>query len=1725
ATTTEAPQNDPNRGKCAELALKLIQRRTGSKWIRMFDREVGLEGVTGKELERAAFGQLRPTDHTALDRWLRKKGNGHYVLVVDEYTGGAHAYVMGRENGKTVVRDPSTGKVHDYPPAVPMRLHSTHAILFDKKGRPVHPLIRVGAYAKHAQSALPDTVRIGQALDDHAGQLRMLLRDSPTGRKILRAWDSGLFRGEFDDEPGADGRSAGFGRGTLTAVVHTSDENLVGHALRLAHESVHAERFAAGTSALERVRDLSEADFVREMVAEESEATGRRFRLAAELREAGLHVPEHELEPVYRDAYDRALAAFASADPLTLEQRQDVAHNAAVDRLHELVGTNLTDDSGKNYRTYYSEHWRTIHPVQASPADYLQAPGSTESPSDYRHVPDSSELIDTLRLESIERHIAQVRLDEHTAAYDRLADRLGLDRHDPTMSRDMVRYLVSDRLRFVEAELSRDDLPVDARAPLLRRRHDLLSLVDAGDRVHNAQGEFDRLAVRVTARAAGDVLAAEIRGHDGAARYGDHFAVLPGDPVRVLIAAAPGDHQRVLREAPPQVSQALNRPGAQREYVNVRTRRDGQVRVYVTDRPHEAVDEPVAPIEPENLAAAASAEKVASLRGELARSEVGRWALGVLDQHGVRIGHASVGGDRYEPAYNRLTLDVGGSDTRQLAAMVHAAVHVDLGHRHDDPAESTGHDPHADAELLGGEPGPYVERMLAEETDAHAMEIAAIAQLNRPDFPVTPMEQAYVDAYRAAREQAHGDDPSLPASELDRIANAAGVAALEPLVRTHQPHGDGRTYSDLYHQAWRRAHGPHTAAPDEPVTAAPRDEPEYTPGSPAYRNFYGGSREFGVRGYVDEHGVLHAEIRVGPGTPTGFEMFADLKAALGDQVRSVQDIWSAGGYLGDQLDMFNAGLQDLSLTPEEAALRTFTGILAKRAGLTEVTFGDPQEAAELGPAYSAFEGAPGEYTSVTVRFSRPGEPTPEIAQQTPEPSAPESVAPERGSQSVDSHAVPDGTVLFEGELPDGEGATPLYRGIPRLLPDGSVNPAYEAALTGRVAPRGTVDATAEQHVWNMSDVSDSTSWSRVRSVAETFAQRDGVIVEWRTGAPPEGANWRFKPVYDGNEFQQVLIQGTLTGVRTVRYVAPEAGRPADAVRTPESPGQRPRAAAQDSEAPQIPELPPRGTGSTPGDSAQDPVERASRIVLRMRAANADWDARAAARHAAALREHATWMAEHDGPGPESTEAWSARMAAEQAEWEARGAAEHADRMWEFAGGRDAEPAPDAESTGAESNSDESQWAREQQAQLRAWSLQQRLELAEWRARMAAEHADRMGELAGHRDPQAASAPTRNPAVAPGTVADPSAGPGAGTPAPVRTEGALPHRLQRIGQGQIHELSEPARSQVQALATARAALTRDLAPLRSRVIFAAQSEDLGANVPELLSDRYMTEIERLRAESGAQEADRQAAITELETAARAFVEHRSRVFALTDEIGRIAGDDLLRSRNAGIVADNVGLLEGDPPLILVAAPQSDHTDGSPHEALVRAALRSESGPELAAALQHPDATIECWSVAADPAGQVTVRPLEPLSVELFRETAAPTTTPEQHGTAGEIALNDTQRTAYLTPEQRAQHGRLLIERAEAVARREELRDQRDSLAARLPVERHDDWAALRPGENLDRTLEELRNQTMPLSEMARKHAEIDALERLSRDYQQAVDDVARLDALLAELEAAPAPETP
>ncbi|WP_227999451.1 WXG100-like domain-containing protein [Nocardia australiensis] len=109
---------------------------------------------------------------------------------------------------------------------------------------------------------------------------------------------------------------------------------------------------------------------------------------------------------------------------------------------------------------------------------------------------------------------------------------------------------------------------------------------------------------------------------------------------------------------------------------------------------------------------------------------------------------------------------------------------------------------------------------------------------------------------------------------------------------------------------------------------------------------------------------------------------------------------------------------------------------------------------------------------------------------------------------------------------------------------------------------------------------------------------------------------------------------------------------------------------------------------------------------------------------------------------------------------------------------------------------------------------------------------------------------------------------------------------------------------------------------------------------------------------------------------------------------------------------------------------------------------------------------------------------------------------------------------LTPEARAELERLRVERADAVAAREELRDIRKIRAERLPVDVDTD---LTPGRRMEETFENLRNQTMRVEDMRRRHAEIDALERTAEAVNEADAKVTRLDDAIAAIELSGTPE--
>ena len=115
-------------------------------------------------------------------------------------------------------------------------------------------------------------------------------------------------------------------------------------------------------------------------------------------------------------------------------------------------------------------------------------------------------------------------------------------------------------------------------------------------------------------------------------------------------------------------------------------------------------------------------------------------------------------------------------------------------------------------------------------------------------------------------------------------------------------------------------------------------------------------------------------------------------------------------------------------------------------------------------------------------------------------------------------------VLRTGALP--EGGQPIYRGIPKG------HHAYDDALQGVARPGdllGHTDAAA--HNLGRTHGSRFTSWTRDRAIAERFAGPDGLILEWRTGAPPRGADWQFVLSPDKYMESELLVEGLLTGIR------------------------------------------------------------------------------------------------------------------------------------------------------------------------------------------------------------------------------------------------------------------------------------------------------------------------------------------------------------------------------------------------------------------------------------------------------------------------------------------------------------------------------------------------------------------------------------------------------------------
>ncbi|MGV9764222.1 hypothetical protein [Micromonospora tulbaghiae] len=123
-----------------------------------------------------------------------------------------------------------------------------------------------------------------------------------------------------------------------------------------------------------------------------------------------------------------------------------------------------------------------------------------------------------------------------------------------------------------------------------------------------------------------------------------------------------------------------------------------------------------------------------------------------------------------------------------------------------------------------------------------------------------------------------------------------------------------------------------------------------------YFNSYQSGGRGGVFASIDDGGVLNTYVEVMPGTPNGGRMFTDAMDAIGHRAAAVRGNWHSGGTLRDNLDSFNAGIQN-GLAPEEAAMHTFTGKMASRYGFSRAWV-------------ESTRGPMGEYSDATVIFYR-----------------------------------------------------------------------------------------------------------------------------------------------------------------------------------------------------------------------------------------------------------------------------------------------------------------------------------------------------------------------------------------------------------------------------------------------------------------------------------------------------------------------------------------------------------------------------------------------------------------------------------------------------------------------------------------------------------------------------------------------------------------------------------
>ncbi|MFC8527917.1 hypothetical protein [Nocardia sp. NPDC057227] len=521
------------------------------------------------------------------------------------------------------------------------------------------------------------------------------------------------------------------------------------------------------------------------------------------------------------------------------------------------------------------------------------------------------------------------------------------------------------------------------------------------------------------------------------------------------------------------------------------------------------------------------------IRDALRQSRGGEWAALVLADNDVRLrfgddpetaltrgadGGRTVRGPAagYDPGTNTVRLPTDGSLRDHLAELVRTAAAL----------EQRGAGAPERLTLTRDE---YVDTMLDRQAEAEALAIAHARAWDRPGTDA--LTRTYLAAGDRGAETARRllrDAGPIPADLVDAAAHRAGVRAVRAALDTAGPLRNGRTPSEVHGAAWDRAHG---------IADGTRDPRRTTPAqTPAARE----RRATDMAGEIEVLRLLRESGRFIPLGPAESTYRAAYDRAHRGAVRA-----DPTGSTAEQTAR-RAGIDALSRylkrTGMENAELAFDVTRAAADGGTGRQWGDPRPAPvrpepDSTPAPDR-ERAADRARTVTERDLRRTADRPPFGRDAAAgiPDQP-GLLPGRDDAAEQPG---DGDILHEGDLP--EGGTPLYRGIPRLLADGSENPAYREGLRGRAVPRGTADLSADDHIRQFhGEDSDTTSWARRIDAAKHFAGPDGLVLEWRTGAPPEGATWKFKPIYDmPDEFSQVLIQGTIPEARAVRHLpAPE----------------------------------------------------------------------------------------------------------------------------------------------------------------------------------------------------------------------------------------------------------------------------------------------------------------------------------------------------------------------------------------------------------------------------------------------------------------------------------------------------------------------------------------------------------------------------------------------------------